>query len=279
MLGLIALSQLILIAFEVFGAKGWDQEIFHIRASVIVICVLFSFLLTRLRKRAVNTRNIKFLAAMKTVLHLSVLFLGCFYTAYMYSKGYYTFSIFVITALIVSITHIRWPFIFNSLLVLSFIVLTIYLQRTYQVPQYFVDEAHTVVLLVILISIGNILIHKRHWDIFIKENKIKEINEKLVEISQVDDLTGLFNRRKILDELEKTIDVARQYSSDFCVVMMDLDNFKRVNDKLGHIEGDKALCEFADVVKANLRKNDILGRWGGEEVHYTYPRQQEGRCF
>jgi diguanylate cyclase (GGDEF)-like protein len=142
-----------------------------------------------------------------------------------------------------------------------------------------VDEAHTVVLLVILISIGNILIHKRHWDIFIKENKIKEINEKLVEISQVDDLTGLFNRRKILDELEKTIDVARQYSSDFCVVMMDLDNFKRVNDKLGHIEGDKALCEFADVVKSNLRKNDILGRWGGEEFIILIPGSKKEDAF
>lgn len=76
-----------------------------------------------------------------------------------------------------------------------------------------------------------------------------------------DPLTGIANRRGFLEK----IDALPAHQRDGCVAIVDIDFFKQVNDKLGHDEGDRVLCAFADRLSSQVRRADVVARWGGEE--------------
>lgn len=91
-------------------------------------------------------------------------------------------------------------------------------------------------------------------------------DRKIIEkISQKDKLTQLYNRVKIDDSIDKEIERSVRYDLSLSIIILDIDNFKKINDNFGHIIGDKTLTEFANILKTNIRKIDIVGRWGGEE--------------
>jgi diguanylate cyclase (GGDEF)-like protein/PAS domain S-box-containing protein len=91
-------------------------------------------------------------------------------------------------------------------------------------------------------------------------------NKKLIEeISITDQLTGLFNRRKIEEVFEQQIQRASRYNEVFGVVVLDIDHFKSVNDTYGHDVGDMTIVDIANLLKTSVRNTDIVGRWGGEE--------------
>lgn len=101
--------------------------------------------------------------------------------------------------------------------------------------------------------------------------EIKTINEELYNLSTTDTLTKLFNRRHIEKLLEQEIDRAKRYKNDLSILLLDLDNFKLINDTFGHNMGDKVLVETAKVLKETLRKCDFAGRLGGEEFLVILP--------
>lgn len=90
---------------------------------------------------------------------------------------------------------------------------------------------------------------------------IHSLKEKAV----IDTLTGLHNRAFVFDVLNKMTALAERGNTSFCVVYMDLDNFKRVNDLYGHSEGDIVLKSVAHLLKKRFRKSDVVGRIGGDE--------------
>lgn len=90
-------------------------------------------------------------------------------------------------------------------------------------------------------------------------------NKELVRISNIDELTNLYNRRKINETLMEYQDMAESFGIAYSVIIIDIDYFKRINDNYGHQVGDDLLIEFANLIRGSLRKNDIVGRWGGEE--------------
>jgi diguanylate cyclase (GGDEF)-like protein len=89
------------------------------------------------------------------------------------------------------------------------------------------------------------------------ETKLKAAEE----LAQHDSLTGLANRRNVEERIEWRI----AHSQVFCVVMVDLDDFKQVNDTHGHPAGDDLLRQFSQELRTNIRSTDIVGRWGGDE--------------
>ncbi|MCK9492552.1 MAG: diguanylate cyclase [Sulfurimonas sp.] len=95
--------------------------------------------------------------------------------------------------------------------------------------------------------------------------KIKELEH----MASTDALTGLFNRNKLNDVLEKEIALSRTISSPLCVIFLDIDHFKEVNDTHGHGVGDKVLIELANIITSSIRTGDIAARWGGEEFMIT----------
>jgi len=99
-------------------------------------------------------------------------------------------------------------------------------------------------------------------------------NAHLYEMAMVDGLTGLFVRRYFDARIEEEIERSRRFGTPFAVVMMDIDDFKRLNDTHGHLAGDRVLREVAAIVKTNMRGVDTAARYGGEELALILPRTE-----
>ncbi|MEZ8100473.1 GGDEF domain-containing protein [Vibrio bivalvicida] len=94
---------------------------------------------------------------------------------------------------------------------------------------------------------------------------IVELREKLTEQAYTDELTKLYNRRKIWQYFESSYQKSTQHDSPLSCIIIDIDHFKRVNDSFGHDFGDNVIVELANIIHNNLRKSDHCGRVGGEE--------------
>jgi diguanylate cyclase (GGDEF)-like protein/PAS domain S-box-containing protein len=104
---------------------------------------------------------------------------------------------------------------------------------------------------------------------FADEAAIVIENARLYERAQIlatsDGLTGIYNRRYFYEVSKKEFERSKRYGSSLSVIMMDIDHFKYVNDRYGHLAGDQVLIQFVERVKDELRGTDILARYGGEE--------------
>ena len=106
------------------------------------------------------------------------------------------------------------------------------------------------------------------------EQRIKELEEKLAHMSELvreDQLTGSLNRRGLDDVFEREADRANRRGTPLCAAMLDLDNFKKLNDTHGHAAGDEALIHLVRIVKNTLRSIDVIARYGGEEFLIVMP--------
>lgn len=106
------------------------------------------------------------------------------------------------------------------------------------------------------------------------EIRIKELEEKLTQMSELvreDQLTGSLNRRGLDDVFEREADRADRRGTPMCAAMLDLDNFKKLNDTHGHAAGDEALIHVVRIVKQTLRSIDVIARYGGEEFLIVMP--------
>jgi diguanylate cyclase (GGDEF)-like protein len=97
-------------------------------------------------------------------------------------------------------------------------------------------------------------------------------NAHLYELAMVDGLTGLFVRRYFDARLDEEIERARRYGTEFSVAMMDIDNFKELNDTHGHQAGDRVLRDLAAIIRQQMRGGDTAARYGGEEFSMILPR-------
>jgi diguanylate cyclase (GGDEF)-like protein len=101
------------------------------------------------------------------------------------------------------------------------------------------------------------LVAQLRAEVSIYETRLKSFEHLALK----DQLTGLANRRSIEERIQWNV----QNSQEFCVAMIDLDRFKQVNDKYGHVAGDDLLKQFATELQLNTRSGDLVGRWGGDE--------------
>ncbi len=104
--------------------------------------------------------------------------------------------------------------------------------------------------------------------------ELAQKNKELERLAARDELTGLFNRRKLDENFEKEVARAERYARPLSVILLDLDHFKSVNDTHGHPVGDTILIETANRLRTALRTSDIPGRWGGEEFLIICPETE-----
>jgi diguanylate cyclase (GGDEF)-like protein len=104
------------------------------------------------------------------------------------------------------------------------------------------------------------------------QTEILRQNGELERLASRDPLTGCLNRRAFYALFEKAFAESREHGSELCCVMVDIDNFKRVNDRYGHAVGDQAIQAVANCLSAGLRLTDTVGRYGGEEFCLMFSR-------
>jgi diguanylate cyclase (GGDEF)-like protein len=107
---------------------------------------------------------------------------------------------------------------------------------------------------------------------FLSGNNIENAyHEEIYRLTTVDGLTQIYNKRYFLETLEREISRAHRYHRDLSLIMFDIDFFKKVNDTHGHLAGDSVLKQLASVLKARIRREDIMARYGGEEFAIILP--------
>lgn len=109
---------------------------------------------------------------------------------------------------------------------------------------------------------------------YVRQNsfhRIQEMSQKFEKQAMRDPLSGLLNRRGMRESLQQEFDRCKRYNNNLTVMMCDIDHFKVVNDQYGHDKGDEIIKSLATMLKAGLRKQDSLARWGGEEYLFLLP--------
>ena len=110
-------------------------------------------------------------------------------------------------------------------------------------------------------------------------NEQKELEQRLRNLATTDELTGLLNRRAGYAAFEQLLKLAVRHNNDLCIAIIDLDNFKTINDNHGHQVGDKVLKSAADTFASRVRSSDVLMRWGGEEFLLVMPQTRPEDAF
>ena len=110
------------------------------------------------------------------------------------------------------------------------------------------------------------------------QTEVLRQNGELVRLASRDTLTGCLNRRAFYALFEEAFAEGRGQGSELCCLMVDIDDFKRVNDEFGHAVGDQAIQAVADCLQSGLRLTDMVGRYGGEEFCLMFPRTTLGEA-
>ncbi len=132
----------------------------------------------------------------------------------------------------------------------------------YHSRDYLISVISISIILVMIFIFLNISLSK----------KLKKTIEIVKMLSMTDELTKIFNRKKLNQSISEEINRAKRYNEKFSIIMFDIDHFKKINDTFGHDIGDEVLKNIAKIVGSQLRITDVFGRWGGEEFIIISPK-------
>ena len=124
------------------------------------------------------------------------------------------------------------------------------------------SDLYTVVACLPMLALYPLALGKSTYDM---SKKLAERSREFETVSQRDGLTGLLNRRYWESLLIEEFDACHDKKRSSCLLLLDIDHFKNINDTHGHLIGDEVLRNFAQLLKENLRADDLIGRYGGEE--------------
>jgi diguanylate cyclase (GGDEF)-like protein len=125
--------------------------------------------------------------------------------------------------------------------------------------------------LVVEMNRKNEALHERNLELITIQEELFRVNQKLEQMAVTDGLTGCFNRRYLMQQLEHEVLLNMRYQIPFSIFLFDIDHFKQINDKYGHLVGDEVIRSTANIVRSMLRRTDILARYGGEEFTVYLP--------
>ncbi|MGB5866443.1 MAG: diguanylate cyclase [Arcobacteraceae bacterium] len=130
------------------------------------------------------------------------------------------------------------------------------------------------------VNVKSFMFHTQHWVIsFTDITDLKNYTYELQYKATHDNLTKLYNRQKLNDELDKEIVRENRYKHGLSILMLDIDNFKNINDTYGHDVGDVVLKDISKIILESIRATDYACRWGGEEFMVLLPETTVEQAF
>ena len=208
--------------------------------------------------------NLKFSDKSLTTIQMASAMLVIMVTIYFIDEVRGTFLLLYIVTLSFGIFRLRTRqfLIFTGLIILSYLTVVFIMMKF---------QPHRTDIRVEIIRLSVIAV-VFIWFSFIG-GYINRLHQKIEEMATIDELTKLCNRRKLFTVLKRETELAKRDHAPFCILMADIDNFKRINDNYGHQTGDLVLRKIAERLKRSLRKCDYIGRYGGEEflLILSYP--------
>ena len=112
-----------------------------------------------------------------------------------------------------------------------------------------------------------------------RDRMLRQLNQELELLAHTDDLTGLYNKRRLFEQLNAEIARAKRYGEIMSCLMIDVDHFKLINDSLGHQAGDEVLRQVGTLLRRSLRVTDFVARYGGEEFTALLPRTDAAGAY
>ncbi|MEA3419566.1 MAG: GGDEF domain-containing protein, partial [Campylobacterota bacterium] len=149
----------------------------------------------------------------------------------------------------------------------TFIYISLFITTTETVYVYPVSITDVLEDLFRLVGFGFVVVAIIKW---IKYDE--DIKRQLIGLASIDDLTGVMNRRVFDAEFKRDFSNTSRFGNDLSLIMMDIDNYKIINDNHGHFIGDLVLKMFSEEVASLLRKGDLFSRWGGDEFSILLPQ-------
>ncbi len=242
------------------------QLIFLVRAVYLILIGIFFFRMKSIKKYS----TLCFWVTLYEVM-ASVVFIFVFYQ---YESPDFFIQAFGIIAIILAVCLVpnRW---INMIMISVFTAVTFFAASIYFLEQMDASDFSAVIFYILLVAaLSSSASFRTH--LF---KRIHFLNGRdLIQLSIRDPLTGIYNRLKFDDELDKWISYAKRYPCDVSLMIFDIDYFKKINDCFGHLTGDKVLTEVTDLVRGMIRETDIFARWGGEEFVILLPNTHKSEA-
>ncbi|MBP5417736.1 MAG: EAL domain-containing protein [Clostridiales bacterium] len=251
-------------------------------AAVKIAAFVILFLVFAVLNALVGSVSaLDFLVPFRGVFSIVQLMLSILIVQSLNTKGFYAVlvvSVLQIIATLVAVIRFKDTFAFNGLVttILSLIIVGIILAYNRRVAQ----EIERVASKTEELEQANTDLKKREEEtkrqntLLTEYNRaMKENEERLYQMNHFDTVTGLPNRVKITDRMDLLISILSNKNMPFALIYVDLDNFKTINDSMGHKVGDMVLQSAASRLTASIDQEDMIGRWGGDEFAIIVQRQ------
>lgn len=122
-------------------------------------------------------------------------------------------------------------------------------------------------------------VEARTRELAVVNRRLQESNRRLRILAGTDSLTGLHNRWALMETLDKQVSESLRYASSWCLMLIDIDHFKRINDSYGHLVGDRALEAFGRAIRDHTRDTDFSARYGGDEFCFLAPHTDINHAY